>query len=82
METAAEKDPPGRSVRARTEENETENAPEAEKTAEQKAPDQKEKQQKVTAQKEQPEQEQEPDAPKKSILERFSEGSNIFRKNC
>ena len=55
----------------RTEENETENAPEAEKTAEQKAPDQKEKQQKVTAQKEQPEQEQEPDAPKKSILERF-----------
>ena len=34
----------------RTEENETENAPEAEKTAEQKAPDQKEKQQKVTAQ--------------------------------
>lgn len=55
----------------RTEENETENAPEAEKTAEQKAPDQKEKQQKVTAQKEQPEQEQEPDAPKKSILKRF-----------
>lgn len=55
----------------RTEENETENAPEAEKTAEQKAPDQKEKQQKVTAQKEQPEQRQEPDAPKKSILERF-----------
>lgn len=55
----------------RTEENETENALEAEKTAEQKAPDQKEKQQKVTAQKEQPEQEQEPDAPKKSILERF-----------
>lgn len=55
----------------RTEENETENTPEAEKTAEQKAPDQKEKQQKVTAQKEQPEQEQEPDAPKKSILERF-----------
>lgn len=55
----------------RTEENETENAPEAEKTAEQKAPDQKEKEQKVTAQKEQPEQEQEPDAPKKSILERF-----------
>lgn len=54
----------------RTEENETENALEAEKTAEQKAPDQKEKQQKVTAQKEQPEQEQEPDAPKKSILER------------
>lgn len=61
---------------SRTEENETENAPEAEKTAEQKAPDQTEKQQKVTAQKEQPEQEQpeqeqEPDAPKKSILERF-----------
>ena len=56
---------------SRTEENETESAPEAEKTAEQKAPDQKEKQQKVTAQKEQPEQEQEPDAPKKSILERF-----------
>lgn len=55
----------------RTEKNETENALEAEKTAEQKAPDQKEKQQKVTAQKEQPEQEQEPDAPKKSILERF-----------
>ena len=55
----------------RTEENETENALEAEKTAEQKAPDQKEKQQKVTAQKEQPEQEQEPDASKKSILERF-----------
>lgn len=55
----------------RTEENETENAPEAEKTAEQKAPDQTEKQQKVTAQKEQLEQEQEPDAPKKSILERF-----------
>lgn len=55
----------------RTEENETENAPEAEKTAEQKAPDQTEKQQKVTAQKEQPEQEQEPDVPKKSILERF-----------
>lgn len=55
----------------RTEENETENALEAEKTAEQKAPDQKEKQQKVTAQKEQLEQEQEPDAPKKSILERF-----------
>ena len=55
----------------RTEENETENALEAEKTAEQKAPDQKDKQQKVTAQKEQPEQEQEPDAPKKSILERF-----------
>lgn len=55
----------------RTEENETENAPEAEKTAEQKAPDQTEKQQKVTAQKEQPEQEQEPDALKKSILERF-----------
>ena len=55
----------------RTEENETENALEAEKTAEQKAPDQKEKQQKVTAQEEQPEQEQEPDAPKKSILERF-----------
>ena len=90
----------------RTEENETENAPEAEKTAEQKAeakkeqtsaeqpaeqktdtvekqmpqrdaektqkaPDQTEKQQKVTAQKEQPEQRQEPDAPKKSILERF-----------
>lgn len=55
----------------RTEENETENALEAEKTAEQKEPDQKEKQQKVTAQKEQPEQEQEPDAPKKSILERF-----------
>lgn len=55
----------------RTEENETENAPEAEKTAEQKAPDQTEKQQKVTAQKKQPEQEQEPDAPKKSILERF-----------
>lgn len=55
----------------RTEENETENVLEAEKTAEQKAPDQKEKQQKVTAQKEQPEQEQEPDAPKKSILERF-----------
>lgn len=55
----------------RMEENETENAPEAEKTAEQKAPDQTEKQQKVTAQKEQPEQEQEPDAPKKSILERF-----------
>ena len=46
-------------------------APEAEKTAEQKEPDQTEKQQKVTAQKEQPEQEQEPDAPKKSILERF-----------
>ena len=43
---------------SRTEENETENAPEAEKTAEQKAPDQTE-------------QEQEPDAPKKSILERF-----------
>ena len=41
----------------------------AEKT--QKAPDQTEKQQKVTAQKEQPEQRQEPDAPKKSILERF-----------
>ena len=41
----------------------------AEKT--QKAPDQTEKQQKVTAQKEQQEQEQEPDAPKKSILERF-----------
>ena len=58
----------------RTEENETENALEAEKTAEQKAPDQKEKQQKVTAQKEQPEQEQEPDAPKKSILERFFGG--------
>ena len=58
---------------SRTEENETENAPEAEKTAEQKEPDQTEKQQKVTAQKEQPEQEQEqePDAPKKSILERF-----------
>lgn len=56
---------------SRTEENETENALEAEKTAEQKAPDQKEKQQKVTAQKEQTEQEQEPDAPKKSILERF-----------
>lgn len=56
---------------SRTEENETENALEAEKTAEQKAPDQKEKQQKVTVQKEQPEQEQEPDAPKKSILERF-----------
>lgn len=56
---------------SRTEENETENALEAEKTAEQKAPDQKEKQQKVTAQKEQPEQRQEPDAPKKSILERF-----------
>ena len=91
---------------SRTEENETENAPEAEKTAEQKAeakkeqtsaeqpaeqktdtvkkqmlqrdaektqkaPDQTEKQQKVTAQKEQPEQEQELDAPKKSILERF-----------
>lgn len=55
----------------RTEENETENAPEAEKPAEQKEPDQTEKQQKVTAQKEQPEQEQEPDAPKKSILERF-----------
>lgn len=55
----------------RTEENETENAPEAEKTAEQKEPDQTEKQQKVTAQKEQPEQKQEPDAPKKSILERF-----------
>lgn len=55
----------------RTEENETENAPETEKTAEQKEPDQTEKQQKVTAQKEQPEQEQEPDAPKKSILERF-----------
>lgn len=55
----------------RTEENETENTPEAEKTAEQKEPDQTEKQQKVTAQKEQPEQEQEPDAPKKSILERF-----------
>ena len=55
----------------RTEENETENALEAEKTAEQKEPDQTEKQQKVTAQKEQPEQEQEPDAPKKSILERF-----------
>lgn len=55
----------------RTEENETENALEAEKTAEQKAPDQKEKQQKVIVQKEQPEQEQEPDAPKKSILERF-----------
>ena len=55
----------------RTEEKETEKALEAEKTAEQKAPDQKEKQQKVTAQKEQPEQEQEPDAPKKSILERF-----------
>lgn len=53
----------------RTEENETENAPEAEKTAEQKAEAKKE--QKVTAQKEQPEQEQEPDAPKKSILERF-----------
>lgn len=43
---------------SRTEENETENAPEAEKTAEQKVP-------------EQTEQEQEPDAPKKSILERF-----------
>lgn len=56
---------------SRTEENETENAPEAEKTAEQKAPDQTEKQQKVTVQKEQQEQEQEPDAPKKSILERF-----------
>ena len=58
---------------SRTEENETENAPEAEKTAEQKAPEQTEKQQKVTAQKEEPEQEQEqePDAPKKSILERF-----------
>lgn len=58
---------------SRTEENEIENAPEAEKTAEQKEPDQTEKQQKVTAQKEQPEQEQEqePDAPKKSILERF-----------
>ena len=56
---------------SRTEENETENAPEAEKTAEQKAPDQTEKQQKVTAQKEQSEQEQEPDAPKKSILEQF-----------
>ena len=55
----------------RTEENETENALEAEKTAEQKEPDQTEKQQKVTAQKEQPEQRQEPDAPKKSILERF-----------
>ena len=58
----------------RTEENETENAPEAEKTAEQKAPDQKEKQQKVTAQKEQPEQEQEPDAPKKAFW-------NVFRKD-
>ena len=81
---------------SRTEENETENAPEAKKeqtSAEQpaeqktdtvekqmpqrdaektqKAPDQTEKQQKVTAQKEQPEQRQEPDAPKKSILERF-----------
>ena len=81
---------------SRTEENETESAPEAKKeqtSAEQpaeqktdtvkkqmlqrdaektqKAPDQTEKQQKVTAQKEQPEQEQEPDAPKKSILERF-----------
>lgn len=66
----------------RTEENETENALEAEKTAEQKAPDQKEKQQKVTAQKEQPEQEQEPDAPKKAFWNGFSEGSNIFRKNC
>ena len=56
----------------RTEENETENALEAEKSSRaEKAPDQKEKQQKVTAQKEQPEQEQEPDAPKKSILERF-----------
>ena len=54
-----------------TEENETENAKKKKKTAEQKAPDQTEKQQKVTAQKEQPEQEQEPDAPKKSILERF-----------
>ena len=89
-----------------TEENETENAPQAEKPAEpkaeakkeqtsaeqpaeqktdtvkkqmpqrdaeetQKAPDRPEKQQEVTAQKEQPEQEQEPDAPKKSILERF-----------
>ena len=61
----------GEAAVPRTEENETENALEAEKTAEQKAPDQKEKQQKVTAQKEQPEQEQEPDAPKKSILERF-----------
>ena len=49
----------------RTEENETENAPEAEKTAEQKEPDQTEKQQKVTAQKEQPEQEQEPDQTEK-----------------
>ena len=38
---------------SRTEENETENAPEAEKTAEQKVPEQTEKQQKVTAQKEQ-----------------------------
>ena len=56
---------------SRTEENETENATEAEKTAEKKEPDQTEKQQKVTAQKEQPEQRQEPDAPKKSILERF-----------
>lgn len=52
----------------------------AEKT--QKAPDQTEKQQKVTAQKEQPEQEQEPDAPKKAFWNGFSEGSNIFRKNC
>lgn len=74
METATEKDPPGEASVPRTEENETENTPEAEKTAEQKAPDQKEKQQKVTAQKEQPEQEQEPDAPKKSILERFFGG--------
>ena len=59
----------------RTEENETENALEAEKTAEQKAPDQKEKQQKVTAQKEQPEQEQEPDAPKKK------HSGTVFRKD-
>ena len=73
----------------RTEENETENAPEAEKTAEQKAEAKKEQTsaeqlaeqktdtvkkqmpQRAAAQKEQPEQEQEPDAPKKSILERF-----------
>ena len=78
---------------SRTEENETENAPEAEKTAEQKAEAKKEQtsaeqpaeQKTDTVKKQMPqrdaektqkapdqtEQRQEPDAPKKSILERF-----------
>jgi flagellar biosynthesis GTPase FlhF len=64
----------------RTEENETENAPEAEKTAEQKAPDQKEKQQKHRRSSQSKSRNRM--RRKKAFWNGFSEGSNIFRKNC